>query len=115
MPVSLYMDQHIARSITDGLRLREVEVLTAHEDGASQFEDDQLLTRASELQRILFTRDDDLLAEAHNRQTESVPFAGVIYAHQLKVPIGTCIRDLEIIAKASEPDDLRNQVTFLPL
>lgn len=36
------MDQHIARSITDGLRLREVEVLTAHEDGASQFEDDQL-------------------------------------------------------------------------
>ena len=115
MPVKLYMNQHVARSITDGLRLRGVDVLTAYEDGASQMEDDDLLSRASELQRALFTRDDDLLAEATKRQKAYIPFAGVIYAHQLRVPIGICIRDLEIIAKVGEPDDLQNQVIFLPL
>jgi hypothetical protein len=39
----------------------------------------------------------------------------VIYAHQLRVTIGTCIRDLEIIAKAGEPGDLAGSVQFLPL
>jgi hypothetical protein len=67
------------------------------------------------LNRALFTRDDDLLAEAARRQKESIPFYGVIYAHQLRVSIGTCIRDLEIIAKAGEPEDLANGVVFLPL
>lgn len=115
MAVSLYMDHHVPRSITVGLRLREVDVITVHEDGASQMSDSDLLDRASELARALFTRDDDLLAEAVKRQRSNVPFGGVIYAHQLRVSIGTCIHDLEIIAKASEPDDLNNQVVFLPL
>jgi hypothetical protein len=63
----------------------------------------------------LFTRDDDLLAEASKRQREGQSFSGVIYAHQLRVAIGVCIRDLEIIAVAGEADDLNNAVLFLPL
>jgi hypothetical protein len=39
----------------------------------------------------------------------------VVYAHQLRVSIGKCIQDLEIIAKAGQPEDLRNQILFLPL
>lgn len=115
MPIKLYMNQHVARSITEGLRLRGIDVITAQEDGASRMDDDELLTRASELERTLFTRDDDLLAEGAKRQKEGVSFEGVIYDHQLRVSIGICIRDLEIIAKAGEPYDLRNQVIFLPL
>ena len=115
MPVKLYMIQHVARSITDGLRLRDVDVVTAHEDGSSQLDDDALLARATELRRALFTRDDDLLAEAAKRQKEGAPFEGVIYAHQLRVSIGACIQDLEIIAKTAEPEDVKNQVVFLPL
>jgi hypothetical protein len=42
-------------------------------------------------------------------------FAGVIYAHQQLVTIGNCIRDLEIIAKAIDPEDLANCVQYLPL
>ena len=74
-----------------------------------------MLDRAGELGRVLFSQDDDLLAEATNRQKEGIFFRGVIYAHQLKVSIGICVRDLEIIAKAGEPDDLINGVQFLPL
>ena len=67
------------------------------------------------LGRVLFSQDEDLLAEATKRQRAAVPFAGVVYAHQLYVTIGQCIRDLEIIAKAGEPADLANLVQFLPL
>jgi hypothetical protein len=77
--------------------------------------DPELLDRAQTLKRVLFTQDDDLLSKAVRRQRENVPFYGVIYAHQLQVPIGTCVRDLELIAQAGEPEDVVNQIQFLPL
>ena len=115
MAIALYMNQHVPRAITVGLRLRGVDVMTAYEDSASDMDDSELLDRAGELERGLFTQDDDLLAEATRRQREGIPFHGVIYAHQLRVSIGTCVHDLEIIAKAGEPEDLSNRVQFLPL
>ena len=115
MTVALYMDVHVHRAITTGLRLRGVDVLTAQEDGHQTAADDRLLDRATELQRILFTQDDDLLAEAKLRQSSNVPFAGVIYAHQLRITIGRCVQDLELIAKAGKPEELANRVEFLPL
>jgi hypothetical protein len=39
----------------------------------------------------------------------------VIYAHQLRVTVGTCIRDLEVIAMVGEPEDLIGRTQFLPL
>jgi predicted nuclease of predicted toxin-antitoxin system len=113
--ISLYMDQHVPRALTEGLRLRGVDVMTAYEDGASQMEDSKLLDRATELGRVLFTQDDDLLVEAAARQRKGIPFRGVIYAHQMRVSIGTCLHDLDLIAKAGEIGDLANRVQFLPL
>jgi len=115
MTIALYMNQHVPRAIALGLRLRGIRVVTAYEDGASDMDDPQLLDRAGESQRVLFTQDDDLLAEATRRQTEGILFLGVVYAHQLRVSIGTCVHDLELIAEAGEPEDLINRVQFLPL
>ena len=98
--ISIYMDQHIPRAITERLRLRGVEVITAYEDRAGEMGDAELLDRATKLDRVLFTQDNDLLAEAAMRQKEGIPFNGVIYAYQMKVSIGTSIHNLEIIAKA---------------
>lgn len=72
--LALYMDHHIPRAITEGLRLRGVDVITAYEDGSSDMDDSALLDRAGELGRILFTQDDDLLAEATRRQREGASF-----------------------------------------
>ena len=77
--------------------------------------DSELLDRASELGRALFTQDDDLLDEAATRQKDGRLFNGVIYAHQLRISIGACVNDLEIIAKAAEANELINTVIFLPL
>ena len=109
------MDHHVPRAITNGLRLRGMDVLMAHEDGASELRDPALLDRASVLGRVLFTQDDDMLAEATHRQHRGQPFGGVVYAHQLRVPIGDCIRDLELHAKAGEPADMTGQTLFLLL
>jgi predicted nuclease of predicted toxin-antitoxin system len=54
--------------VTEGLRLRGIDILTAQEDGAAQLLDPELLTRATELGRVFFTEDDDLLKEAARRQ-----------------------------------------------
>src|SRR5437588_2477273 len=98
------MDEHVHRAITTGVRLKGIDVLTAQEDGQRQVPDNVLLDRATELRRVLFSQDEDLLAEANHRQREGFPFAGVVYAHQLQVSIGTCIHDLEIIAKVANPE-----------
>ncbi len=109
------MDHHIPKAITLGLRVRGVDVLTAAEDHAATLPDPELLDRATALARVLFTHDDDLLAEAKRRQQEGIPFGGVIFARQLRVSIGVCINDLEIVAKAGEPEDLANRVEYIPL
>jgi predicted nuclease of predicted toxin-antitoxin system len=64
LSVPLYMDVHVPRQITEGLRLRGVDVLTAHQDDARRLTDVELLDRAGSLGRVLFTRDSDLIAEA---------------------------------------------------
>ncbi len=90
-------------------------MLTAYEDGAARWEDEALLQRATALGRVLFTQDEDLLALAHRYQREERPFPGVVYAHQLHISIGRCIRDLELIAKASSAGEMAGHVEFLPL
>jgi predicted nuclease of predicted toxin-antitoxin system len=108
------MDVHVPRAITTGLRRRGVDVVTAQEDGSAQLDDPPLLDRATELNRPLYTQDDDLLAEARRRQTTGALFSGVIYSHQLRSPIGRCVDDLELIAKMFDPEDLKNRVEFIP-
>jgi predicted nuclease of predicted toxin-antitoxin system len=109
------MDVHVPRPVTEGLRLRGIDVLTAQEDGAGEFYDSDLLDRATVLGRVLFSQDEDMLREAARRQHRGETFAGVIYAHQLKVTIGQCINDLELIAQCNEPEDFANWVEYLPL
>jgi hypothetical protein len=115
MALNLYMDHHVPRAITSALRARQIDVLTAYENEASTIADPLLLDRATALDRVLFTRDDDLLAEATKRQQNGQHFKGIIYAHQRRVSIGQCIWDLELIATAGTNEDVEGKVTFLPL
>lgn len=115
MPLNLYTDHHVPRAITMGLRLRHVDVVTAYEDQAHEIADTDLLDRATRLGRVLFTQDDDLLAEATQRQRAGIGFGGVIYAHQQDVSIGQCVQDLEMIAAAGTEADVLNRVMYLPL
>ena len=111
----LYMDVHVNAAITAGLRQRGIDVLTAQEDGSTELEDTSLLDRATALQRVLFSQDEDLLAITRERQVSGVFFAGFVYGHQLAATIGKYVLDLEVVCKVLDPEDMTNRVEYLPL
>lgn len=115
MSVALYMDVHVRRAVTLALRLRSIDVLTAQEDGSDELDDDGLLQRATELGRVLVSQDVDLICEAARRLDEKRVFSGLIYAHQLRITIGTMVDDLELIAKATTPEEWRGRIEYLPI
>jgi predicted nuclease of predicted toxin-antitoxin system len=115
LSVKFYMDVHVPLAVTEGLRHRSVDILTAQEDGASTLPDPELLDRATALGRVLFTFDDDLLREGARRQQAGEAFAGDVYAHQFRITIGQCVHNLELIAKVEEPEGLAGQVVRIPL
>ena len=114
MAIALYMDVHIPQAITDQLRRRGVDILTAFEDECQELADDQLLLRVTQLSRVLFTQDIRFRVLAETWQVEGKQFSGLIFGHQLGGTIGQFVRDLELIAKASEPDEWMNAVEYIP-
>jgi predicted nuclease of predicted toxin-antitoxin system len=114
MSVPLYMDEHVKSAVARALRARGVDVVTIQEDGLLGSADTVVLDRALALGRSIFTQDLDFLAEAHRRQLIGEPFAGVIYSRQLRISIGKCIADLELISKAMNLQDMLNHVEFIP-
>jgi hypothetical protein len=113
--MDLYLDVHVPASIAVQLRRRGVNVMTAQEDECTTLTDEQLLLRAASLNRLLFTQDIRFKALAESWQRTGRPFAGLAFGHQLHGSPGQYVRDLELIAKATEPSDWIGQVEQLPL
>jgi Domain of unknown function (DUF5615) len=109
------MDEQVQSAITNGLRQRGVDVLTVQEDGRDGLSDPDVLNRSTELRRTVFARDGDFLSEAANRQRAGDLFRGVIYAHQTRVPVGDCIRELELLAGVLDGEEIVNRVIYLPI
>ena len=109
------MDVHVPAAITAGLRRRGIDVLTSQEDGSDRLPDDRLLERSTQLGRVLFSQDDDLLSLAAGWQQEGTAFSGVIYAHQLSAGIGALVNDLELVLTCCSAVELADSVTYLPL
>jgi hypothetical protein len=114
MAVTLYMDVHVPGPITRQLLRRGVDVLTAQEDGHEAAPDQKVLVRATELGRIMFTQDVLFRVQAEDWQRQGREFAGLLFGPQLGATIGQYVEDLELIAKASEPEEWRNVVQFPP-
>ncbi len=109
------MGENVHGATTRGLRARGIDVQTAQGDLPAGTEDARVLDRATELGRVLFSQDADLLREAARRQQAGERFAGVIFAEQSSVPPGRCVEDLELIARALQPEELIGTVWYLPL
>ena len=112
--LAFLMDHHIRSEITDGLRKRGVDVLTAFEDGSSRVDDASLLARATLLDRILVSQDKDLLAIAADWRNSGRDFAGIVFAGRQDAEIGATIAHLELVASVLTPDEMRNRVEFVP-
>jgi uncharacterized protein with PIN domain len=106
--IRFYMDQHVPRPVTDGLRRRGVDVLTAQEAAMERATDAQHLELARQQGRVVFTQDADFL----RLHAAGVPHAGIAYAHQ-QTPIGTIIRGLMLIFEVLSLADMENHVEFV--
>ncbi len=102
------MDVHVPRAITEGLRRRGVDVLTAQDVKMERASDAEHLAFAMREKRIIFTQDADFLRLHAN----GVPHAGIVYVHQ-QVAIGYAIEGLMLLYEALGPEDMKNHVEFL--
>ena len=89
MTIALYMDEQVPKAITIGLRLRGVDVLTIQEDNRIGAADIDLLERAIELNRVMFSRDRDFLIEANHRQAKGINFLGLFMPINKKLILET--------------------------
>ena len=87
----------------------------AHDDGATEMPDEELLSRATLLGRVVFSQDHDFLTIATRWLNEGRGFAGLVYCRQRRLSVGQITEQLELIAKLSDPVDLTNNVVYLPL
>jgi hypothetical protein len=115
MALRFYLDVHVPAAISQGLARRGLDVLTSQEDETRRADDERLLARATELDRILVSQDEDLLAIAAAWQASGQRFAGLVFAPQEGASLGRYIDELELIAKCCGPAELQSQVQFLPL
>ena len=78
-------------------------------------DDQTLLQFAADENRIVLTHDvETLVGYAWERVRSGMPMPGVIVA-LTNQPIGQIIGDLEILLLASQPEELKAQIRFLPL
>jgi hypothetical protein len=115
MPVAFYMDVHVHAAVTEQLRRRGVDVLTAQDDGSAELSDDRLLLRSSALERVLFTHDIRFKALAEDWQRQAKQFAGLVWGHPMRLTIGQIVANLEMIAKATDAQEWKSLVDRLPL
>ncbi len=92
-----------------------MDVLAATEEGTNRLPDNELLALASSLGRVVFTHDHRFRAMAQQWQREGPQFAGLAFGPAEGASIGQYVRDLGLIAKASEPTEWQNTIMYLPL
>jgi hypothetical protein len=115
MSVALYLDVHVPLAVAYQLRRRGVDVVHAIEERTNRLKDDELLDLARQQGRVVVTQDIRFCAMAQDWQRQGRSFAGLIFGSQRGTSIGTLVKDLEVVAKATEPAEWANQVLHLPL
>jgi len=109
------MDENIEWAVTEGLRGRGIDVLTAQEDGHAQTPDAIVFDRANALGRVSVSEDTDMLREVTSRLRSGKSFTGAVFWHQQTLFIGAVISDLELLSRAGTQADVRDQLIYLPL
>lgn len=115
--VHFQADANFNAVIVKGLLRRQplIDIQSADEAGLAGVPDPEVLVRAAESRRILVSHDyhtmpdhfAEYLASGHHSP-------GVLLLHQ-QTPIAQAIEALLLVWDASEPDEWRDQLTYLPL
>jgi predicted nuclease of predicted toxin-antitoxin system len=105
--VRFYLDEHAPAAVAKGLRRRGIDVLTVAEAKTGGQTDLQQITMATQLGRVLFTRDSDHLVIA-----SKFAHCGIVYASR-DLTIGECIRALELVHSIYSQEEMTGQIEFV--
>lgn len=108
-PVRFFMDQHIPRPDSDGLRRHGADVSTTQDAARCGALDADQLAFATASGRVMVTFDADYLAL---RQT-GIPRAGIAWCQEQKYAIGQLIRALRLLQGVLDADAMRNHLEYL--
>lgn len=108
-PIRFFMDQHIPWAVSQGLRHRGVDVLTAQDGERCSRPDAEQLEFATADERVMVTFDPDYLA-LHARGVEH---AGIAWCEERKYTIGQLVHALFLVYSVLTRDDMRNHVEYL--
>ena len=106
--IRLYVDENLSPRIAEQLRLRGVDAVSTRDLGVLGDIDENHLARATRMDRVLVTTDEDFLRLA----ASGVKHAGIIYGIQDDHKLGDWVLGLETICFMYEPDDLKNHVEY---
>lgn len=115
MALAFYMDHHVPAAISQSLRTRGIDCVTAWEYHHHDRGDEALLQRATSLGRILFTSDDDFLRITAAWLRDGIDFAGLVCQKQQLLKTSQVAEDLELLAQLMDREEMRNRVEYLPL
>jgi predicted nuclease of predicted toxin-antitoxin system len=113
----LLTDEDVHGDIVAGLLRRRptLDLLRVQDVGLSHTPDPVILEWAAQQGRVVVSVDKKTLAvDAWNRVVRGLPMPGVVIL-RIVLTIGQAIDELELIAIVGNPEDLRDQVIYLPL
>jgi uncharacterized protein with PIN domain len=106
--IAFYMDEHVPSAVSQGLRLRGIDVLTAQNAGMRGASDEDHLALAVQEQRAIFTQDTDFL----RLHAANHAHAGIVYAPQ-GTPTGAIVRSLMLIHEVLGPVEMAGRLEFV--
>ena len=113
----LLTDEDVHGDIMKGLLRRQptLDLLRVQDVGLRQSPDSIILDWAAQHDRVVVSVDKKTLAAAAwNRVVNGEPMPGVAILRTI-LSIGQAIDEVEVIALVGEPEDLRDQVIYLPI
>jgi predicted nuclease of predicted toxin-antitoxin system len=106
--IAFYMDEHVPSAVSQGLRLRGVDVLTAQDADMRGASDEDHFALAVHEKRTIFTQDADFL----RLHASNHAHAGIVFAAQ-GTPPGAIVRSLVLIHEVLRPEEMAGRVEFV--
>ncbi|GAB5494148.1 MAG: hypothetical protein Phog2KO_43630 [Phototrophicaceae bacterium] len=107
--IRYYLDENVPVVIAEQLRRKNIDVVTVREIGYLGDTDTNHLQRATEMNYVLCTHDQDFLRMA----SDNIEHAGIVFGIQNAISIGDWVRGLELIHTVLQADDMLNHVEYL--
>ncbi|MCG3162806.1 MAG: hypothetical protein JMDDDDMK_04159 [Acidobacteria bacterium] len=113
----ILLDENFNHRILRGIEqlVPDLDYIIAQDSELGRASDPVLLAWAAEHQRVIITHDINTVTKyANERLRYGKPMAGVVIVPE-DMAIGTAVEELAILIACSEPEEIENQVKYVPI